>query len=194
MHVRSGGAASLWGFKNICVSSKCSCYCGQNAARRLTQKGLLVLLQNDVCLSAYTSLSRSIFGSPATHSIKRGQQILEIFLPSHSKKSIQVSGDSPACPLVTAGAHQGCVDLHLCPLSPPQNIYSEYAFCFICALFARSALLATQDQIKSRMHLSGMVARCNRLRGKMDGKKKETKRCTPMGEAGMSGLCWVQRV
>lgn len=39
--------------------------------------------------------SRSISSPPVTHSIKRGQQILEIFFPARSKKSIWVSGDFP---------------------------------------------------------------------------------------------------
>lgn len=50
------------------------------------------------------------------------------FVLSHSKKSIQVSGDSPVRPLVwQLACSQGWVDLHLCPLAvrtslrPPEH-------------------------------------------------------------------------
>lgn len=146
MHVCSGGAALLWGVQNICVSSKCSCYCGQNAAGRLTQKSLLVRLQNVVCLSAYTSLSRSIFGSPVTHSIKRGQQILEIFFPLTQRNQFRFQVILPPVHWWQLERIRGALTFIGVPSLRPRT-YTRNTLCFICAPFARSALLATQDQI-----------------------------------------------
>lgn len=146
MHACSGEAALLWGVKNICVSPKCSCYCGQNAVRRLTQKSLLVLLRNDVCLSANTSPSHSIFGSPVTHSIKRGQQILEIFSPLTQRNQFRFQVILPPVHWWQLERIRGALTFICVPSLRPRT-YTRNTLCFICALFARSALLATQDQI-----------------------------------------------
>lgn len=146
MHVRRGEATLLWGVKNKCVSSKCSCYCGQNAARRLTQKSLLVFLRNDICLPANTSLSRSIFDLPVTHSIKRGQQILEIFFPLTQRNQFRFQVILPPVHWWQLERIRGALTFICVPSLRPRT-YTRNTLCFICALFARSALLATQDQI-----------------------------------------------
>lgn len=79
------------------------------------------------------SFSCSVFG-PACDTFHQRRSIdIWNFVLSHSKKSIQVSGDSPVCPLVTAGPQSGWVDLHLCPLLqdflyPPEHTQSPAHF------------------------------------------------------------------
>lgn len=91
-------------------------------------------------------LSSSIFGPTATHSIKRGQQILEIFFPARSKKSIQVSGDFPVWSDSDSWSPSGVRWPSSVSLPRPQTIdYTDYGLvslaqqCFIS--YARSNII-----------------------------------------------------
>lgn len=91
-------------------------------------------------------LCSSIFSPTATHSIKRGQQILEIFFPARSKKSIQVSGDFPVWSDSDSWSPSGVRWPSSVSLPRPQTIdYTEYGLvslaqqCFIS--YARSNII-----------------------------------------------------
>lgn len=99
-------AAELCG-SEVYVQSEVTAASAKGADQWHFSKGTACLLLKWHLLSVYTlsyALSLASLWHFPSREVNRYLKFRSLSL-SHSKKSIQVSGDSPVCPLVTAGRH-----------------------------------------------------------------------------------------